>query len=117
MPGQGPLPCGAPLCEGEGRPGVLGVLVFGAVVPCEVDVPLVADAAALPLSAELALELVAALAPPMPAAAPPAASAPATIVAPSILDTFIGDLLGLTRGWAPAIRRLSKAWRPCIRAA
>src|SRR5438132_8769896 len=82
MPGQGPLLRGAPLCEGAGRVGVLGLLVLGAVVPGAVDVLVVPDEAALLLSAELALELVAAVAPPMPAAAPPA-SAPATIVAPA----------------------------------
>jgi hypothetical protein len=35
--------------------------------------------------------LGAAAAPAMPATAPPVASAPATIVAPSMLDTFIGQ--------------------------
>jgi hypothetical protein len=55
-----------------------GVVVVGVVV---VELALV-ELVLVPLDA--------AEAPEMPAMAPPVASAPATIVAPSILDTFIG---------------------------
>jgi len=96
---------------------VLGALVFGVVVLGEADVPLVLVEAALPASLELAPELVAAEAPPMPAAAPPAASAPAAIVAPSILDTFIGDLLDWTWVRCRRCAWLRQACRPRIRAA
>jgi len=91
MPGQGPLWCGVGLRDGgEGVPG-LGVvelpldaaLLVSALPAPEPDAPLLDPV--LP-----ALELDAAEAPVMPEAAPPAASAPATMVAPSILDMFIG---------------------------
>ena len=91
MPGQGPLWCGVGLRDGgEGVPG-LGVvelpldaaLLVSALPAPEPDAPLLDPV--LP-----ALELDAAEATVMPEAAPPAASAPATMVAPSILDMFIG---------------------------
>jgi len=56
-------------------------------VPLEPDAPLPDPVVpVVPL-----LELDAAEAPVMPEAAPPATRAPATIVAPSILDMFIGQ--------------------------
>jgi hypothetical protein len=92
MSGHGPLPVVlgepdfevVPDCPG----GVDGfVLVDGAVVLVLV---LVLVPVVLVELVPVALALGAAEAPAMPAMAPPVASAPATIVAPSILDTFIG---------------------------
>jgi hypothetical protein len=69
---------------GAGFEGVVGVVVVGVVVVPVLLVPV------LPVPVVL-VPLGAAAAPAMPATAPPVASAPATIVAPSILDTFIGQ--------------------------
>jgi hypothetical protein len=96
MSGHGRLPdcpgleCGPDFGEpdfwlGVGFEGVVGVVV----VPL-VPVPLVPAVVSVPLGA--------AAAPAMPAAAPPVASAPATIVAPSIFDTCMINLLSMDRG-------------------
>jgi hypothetical protein len=83
MFGHGPLCCPWDFCEGAGLLGVVGVEL-------DVEPELVVPLLVLPFVELLLVELGAAAAPVMPAAAPPAASAPATIVAPSILETFIG---------------------------
>src|SRR5437660_10395404 len=98
MPGHGPVPRGARLCEGA---GVVGVRAVGVVALGDAPVPVVPVEAAPLFSVELVLELGAAAAPPRPATAPPAASAPATIGAPSILETFSGDHLARDGREAP----------------
>jgi hypothetical protein len=98
MFGHGCLPEEPGGLEPDGAPdwdGPVGVVVVldGVVVAGAVLVELVLPA--LVLAPVVPVPLDAAEAPEMPAIAPPLASAPATIVAPSILDTFIG----LTSWW------------------
>jgi len=83
------------LCDGPGA--LLGLVGVGVVdvEPVDVPEPLLDEldpVAGVALS-ELVVPVVvagAAAAPAIPAAAPPVARAPATIVAPSILEIFIG---------------------------
>jgi hypothetical protein len=101
MPGQGPLWCGVDLRDGgEGVPG-LGVVELPLDAALLDSAPPAPEPEAPSLAPVLeAFELDAAEAPVMPEAAPPAASAPATIVAPSILDMFIGrNLLEKSAEW------------------
>jgi hypothetical protein len=83
--------------------GVLGVV--------EVDAAGVADP--LSVATPEPLLVLGDAAPAMPAAAPPVASAPATIVAPSILETCISNLLGSMDFSASIVE--SQAKRMCTR--
>jgi hypothetical protein len=76
----------ADFCVGAGVLGVVDVEATGAPDPL---FAVVSELLVLPGDAA---------APAMPAAAPPVASAPATIVAPSILEMFIGE----PPGWCTA---------------
>jgi hypothetical protein len=91
-------------CDGLGALlGLVGVVGVVDVEPVDVPEPLLdeLDPVADVVPSELVVPVVvagAAAAPEIPAAAPPVARAPATIVAPSILEIFIGmNLLG--GGW------------------
>jgi hypothetical protein len=91
MWGQGSLPSrfdfgGFAFCE---RVGLLGVVAGDLVLAA--GSPLFASALAL-------VALGASAAPAIPAAAPPVASAPAIIVAPSIFEIRMVDLLGEMNG-------------------
>jgi hypothetical protein len=88
-------------CDGLGALlGLVGVVGVVDVEPVDVPEPLLdeLDPVADVVPSELVVPVVvagAAAAPAIPAAAPPVARAPATIVAPSILEIFIGmNLLG-----------------------
>lgn len=92
MSGHGRLPEEPDLeCEPDfGEPDFW----FGVGFEGVVGVPLVP----VPLVPVVSVPLGAAAAPAMPATAPPVASAPATIVAPSIFDTCMVNLLSMGRG-------------------
>jgi hypothetical protein len=85
----------------DGVPDWLGVVLAGVevVVVDVVPVPAPVLVPVVPVVAG------AAAAPAMPATAPPEASAPAIIVAPSILDTFIGQTSWWLVGTACASHR------------
>jgi hypothetical protein len=86
----------ADFCVDAGASGVVDVEATGAPDPL---LAVVSELLVLPGDAA---------APAMPAAAPPVASAPATIVAPSILEMFIGEPPGWCTARPTIVRHAAK---------